>query len=72
MFDAEPLQIGLVLLQSAYGFVACHNFTISKSGICFHFFHFHSNHLRRMGYFLLAASFILPLARAGELYGFPR
>ena len=41
VFDAKLLQIGFVLLQSAYGFVACHKFTLSKSGICFDFFHFH-------------------------------
>jgi hypothetical protein len=38
----KPLQIGFVLLQSAYGFVACYKFTVATSGFCFQFFHFHS------------------------------
>src|SRR6202022_162785 len=32
VFYAKPLQIGFVLLQSAYGFVACHKFHCSKVG----------------------------------------
>ena len=30
---SRPLQIGFVLLQSAYGFLACHKFTVANSGI---------------------------------------
>ena len=40
MFDAEPFQLGFVLLQSAYGFVAFHRPSIANLGGCFHFFRF--------------------------------
>jgi hypothetical protein len=30
MFDAKPLQIGFVLPQSAYGFIAFHGFMIAN------------------------------------------
>jgi hypothetical protein len=32
MFNAKPLQIGFVMLQSAYGFVACHKFILANPG----------------------------------------
>jgi hypothetical protein len=40
MFDAKPLQIGFVLLQSAYGFIALHAAIIANPGGCSHVFRF--------------------------------
>ena len=39
-FDAKPFQIGFVLLQSAYGFIAFHGNIIANPGGCFHVFRF--------------------------------
>src|SRR5271166_5044433 len=38
MFDAEPLQIGSVQLQSAYRFIACHKIILANPRSCFHMF----------------------------------
>jgi hypothetical protein len=35
MFDAKPLQVGFVLLQSADGFIAFHGNMIANSSGCF-------------------------------------
>jgi hypothetical protein len=40
MFDAKPLQIGFVLLQSADGFIAFHGNIIANPSGCFHVFRF--------------------------------
>jgi hypothetical protein len=40
MFDAKPLQIGFVLLQSPHGFIAFHNNMIANPGGRFHVFRF--------------------------------
>jgi hypothetical protein len=38
MFNAKPLQVGFVLLQSAYGFVAFHKTNIANQSLRFHDF----------------------------------
>jgi hypothetical protein len=40
MFDAKPLQIGFVLLQSPHGFIAFHNNMIANPSGRFHVFGF--------------------------------
>ena len=38
MFNAKPLQVGFVLLQSAYGFVAFHKTNKANQSLRFHDF----------------------------------
>jgi hypothetical protein len=38
MFDAEPVQIGFVLLQSADDFVSFHRVNVANCGLRFHDF----------------------------------
>jgi hypothetical protein len=48
MFNAKPLQVGFVLLQSAYGFVAFHKANIANPRLRFHDFRLTSSQRMRL------------------------